>query len=57
MIGPAGTFEAELAAAVGPEHVERVDHAGGPGQWRVRPGSDVWLTGAGCGHTATRGSA
>ncbi|HWO23833.1 MAG TPA: FAD-binding oxidoreductase [Kofleriaceae bacterium] len=48
MIGPTGTFEAELAAAVGPEHVERVDHAGGagspgspggPGQWRVRPGS------------------
>jgi alkyldihydroxyacetonephosphate synthase len=43
MIGPVGTFEAELATAVGPEHVERIEHpggpAGGPGQWRVRPGS------------------
>jgi alkyldihydroxyacetonephosphate synthase len=34
-------LEAELHAAVGAEHVERVElgAAGGPGAWRVRPGS------------------
>ena len=32
-------LEAELIAAVGAEHVEAVDTGGGPGQWRVRPGS------------------
>jgi len=35
----AAALEAELIAAVGAEHVEPVDAAGGPGQWRVRPGS------------------
>ncbi len=32
-------LQAELIAAVGPEHVEPLDTGGGPGQWRVRPGS------------------
>jgi alkyldihydroxyacetonephosphate synthase len=35
----ATTFEAELIAAVGAEHVEHVEPAAGAGAWRVRPGS------------------
>lgn len=33
------TLEAELLAAVGAEHVEPLEPGGGPGAWRVRPGS------------------
>lgn len=35
----AHALETELIAAVGAEHVEALDAGGGPGQWRVRPGS------------------